>query len=93
MRVLPVSDDHQEYAEGVVERLVDQRFRAELARPATPWARIRRAKLEKVPYVLVVGEDDVGPARSGSTRAQEVERDVPLDDFIERLATDVAERR
>ncbi len=48
--------------------------------------RIRTAKLEKLPYVLVVGDDDVANGTLGvNPRGGEVERDVPLDEFIERL--------
>ena len=54
-------------------------------------ARIRRAKLEKVPYVLVVGDDDVAHRTVGvNARGSDApERDVMLDDFVTRLTTDV----
>ena len=49
------------YADEVVDRLKAEGFRAELVdgRAGALGARIRRAKTEKVPYVLVVGDDDV----------------------------------
>ena len=47
-------------------------------------ARIRKAKLEKMPYVLVVGDDDVGAGTVGvNPRGGEVERGVPVDDFVD----------
>ena len=57
------------------------------ARHGALGARIRRAKIEKVPYVLVVGDDDgehgtVGVNARGS---DEPERGVTVDDFVERL--------
>ena len=52
--------------------------------------RIRAAKLEKIPYVLVVGDDDVEHGTVGvNPRGGEVERGVPVDVFVERLAGDV----
>ena len=56
-------------------------------------ARIRRAKIEKVPYVLVVGDDDVehgtvGVNQRGSDRP---ERGVTVDELVERFAAEVAE--
>jgi len=57
--------------------------------------RIGRAKREKVPYVLVVGDSD-GEAGTVGVNARgdaEPERDVAVDAFMERLALDVAERR
>jgi threonyl-tRNA synthetase len=54
-------------------------------------ARIRKAKLEKLPYVLVVGDDDVAAGTVGvNQRAVEgVDRDVLVEDFITRLAAEV----
>ena len=55
-------------------------FRVEVvAADETLGNRIRRAKGEKVPYVLVVGDDDVAHRTVGvNPRGNEVERDVPL---------------
>ena len=54
--------------------------------------RIRNAKLEKLPYVLVVGDDDVANSTVGvNPRGGEVERGVKIDEFVARLAADVAE--
>ena len=56
-------------------------------------ARIRRAKIEKVPYVLVVGDDDVEHGTVGVNKrgSDDPERGVAVDDFVERLAAEVAE--
>jgi len=95
--VLPVSDRHDAYATRIVDRLQAEGYRPELVDGSGGQlgARIRRAKTEKVPFVLVVGDTDaengtVGVNRRGS---EQPERDVPVDDFIEQLAADVLERR
>ena len=60
----------------------------------TPAERIRRAKGDKLPYVLVVGDDDVAHRTVGvNPRGNEVERNVPLGSFAERLGADVAAKR
>jgi threonyl-tRNA synthetase len=90
-RVLPVRDDHDTYARRLVDRLNAEGFRADMA-VATEGlgARIRKAKLEKLPYVLVVGDDDVEHSTVGvNPRGGEVERGVPVDEFVDRLAADV----
>ncbi|MGH9015565.1 MAG: threonine--tRNA ligase [Acidimicrobiia bacterium] len=94
--VLPVAERHQPYAFRVADRLWAEGFRAELVDAATDTlgARVRRAKHQKVPHVLVAGDEDaeagtVGLNRRGSDRA---ERGVPLDDFVDQLAAEVAER-
>jgi threonyl-tRNA synthetase len=56
-------------------------------------ARIRRAKLERLPFVLVVGDDDVAAGTVGvNPRGGEVERGVRVDDFVDRLAAEVSAR-
>jgi threonyl-tRNA synthetase len=91
VRLLPVRDDHDVYALRIVDRLNAEGFRADLVEATEPLgARIRRAKLEKLPYVLVVGDDDVENGTVGvNPRGGEVERGVSVDDFVERLAADV----
>jgi threonyl-tRNA synthetase len=90
-RLLPVRDDHTEYAHRVVDRLRAEGFRADLVAADEPLGgRIRKAKLEKLPYVLVVGDDDVAAGTVGvNARGAEVERGVGVDDFVTRLAADV----
>jgi threonyl-tRNA synthetase len=56
-------------------------------------ARVGRAKREKVPYVLVVGDQDVEAGTVGVNKrgVKDVERDVPVDELVERFAAEVAE--
>ena len=91
-RVLPVRDEHHAYAARLVDRLRAEGHRADLVVADEPLGqRIRRAKLEKLPYVLVVGDDDVAAGTVGvNPRGGEVERGVSVDDLVERLGADVA---
>ncbi|MFN0029437.1 MAG: threonine--tRNA ligase [Acidimicrobiales bacterium] len=86
-RVLPVSDDHQPYAEQVVKELVSAGFRADLASAEESLgARVRKGKVDKLPYVLVVGAEDVAATSLGvNARGAAVERGVPLAAFLDRL--------
>jgi threonyl-tRNA synthetase len=92
VRVLPVRDDHDTYTHRLVDRLKGAGFRADFVDANEPLgSRIRKAKLEKLPYVLVVGDSDVDSGTIGvNPRGGTVERDVPIDTFIERLAAEVA---
>ena len=89
--VLGVRADHDAFASEVVAQLAEAGFRAEMVPADDPLgARIRRAKLEKVPYVLVVGDDDVAAGTVGvNPRGQPVRRDVPLAEFVAQLADEV----
>jgi threonyl-tRNA synthetase len=92
-RVLPVADDHLGYAERVAAALEAHGCRAEVE-PAgeTLQARVRRAKLDKLPYVVVVGAHDTASETVGVTpRGQDrPERAVPLGRFVERLAAEAS---
>jgi threonyl-tRNA synthetase len=94
VQVLPVADEHEEYAVSVASRLRGAGFRAELVGAEDKLGnRIRKGKLEKVPYVLVVGGDDVAAGSVGvNDRAGNVERGVPVDSFMERLRVEVDTR-
>jgi len=92
VRVLPVADEHQAYAESVLDRLGDEGFRATLAVADEPLGkRVRAGKVAKVPHVLVVGDDDRvnGTVGDNARGADAPERDLPLDEFVERLAAAV----
>jgi threonyl-tRNA synthetase len=91
-RVLPVAAEHEAYADRVVARLGGEGFRVDKVDASEKLGRrIRTAKVEKIPYVLVVGDDDVAAATLGvNPRGGDVERDVLVDDFVARLRADVA---
>jgi len=90
--VLPVADAHQDYAETVVGQLKAGGFRSELiVADEGLGKRIAVQKSARIPYVLVVGDTDVAAGTVGvNARGQQVERDVPVSTFLERLAADVA---
>jgi threonyl-tRNA synthetase len=70
-------------------------FRADFEEADEPLgARVRRAKLERIPYVLVVGADDVAAGTVGVNErgGAAPERGVQVETFLERLAADAARR-
>jgi threonyl-tRNA synthetase len=93
--ILPVSEAHADYAHELAAQMRQAGLRVEVAAAdETLGNRIRRAKGEKLPYVLVVGDDDVANRTVGvNPRGNEVERDVPVDSFLARLSAEVEGRR
>jgi threonyl-tRNA synthetase len=92
-RILPVRDDHSAYAEEVAARLLAAGVRAEAEDAGEPLGgRIRRAKLEKVPFVLVVGDSDVqsGTVGVNSRGSDAPERGVPVESFVEKMRIEAA---
>jgi threonyl-tRNA synthetase len=83
-RVLPVRDDHQPYAEQVAEQLRSAGIRVDVVEADEPLgSRVRKGKLEKLPYILVVGDDDVAAGTVGVTSREKErpERGVPVATF------------
>ncbi|HUR17662.1 MAG TPA: threonine--tRNA ligase [Acidimicrobiales bacterium] len=95
VRVLGVRNDHDEAAASTAQQLREAGFRADHVEGDEPLgARIRRAKMEKLPYILVVGDDDLASGTVGvNARGGEgAERGVALDDFVKRLRHEVDSR-
>ncbi len=94
--VLPVSDRHADYAWSVVQRLRADGVRVDMldSHAGALGARIRRSKMEKIPYVLVVGDDDVERDTVGvnARGADDPERGVTVADFAARVAHEVNTR-
>ncbi|HPB45734.1 MAG TPA: His/Gly/Thr/Pro-type tRNA ligase C-terminal domain-containing protein, partial [Microthrixaceae bacterium] len=95
VRILPVADAHTDYAFEVAGLLGESGIRVDVVgADETLGNRIRKAKGEKLPYVLVVGDDDVAARTVGvNARGRDVERDVAVDEFARRVLDEVAERR
>jgi threonyl-tRNA synthetase len=94
VRVLGVRDDHQPYADEVVALLRARGLRVDTAFPDEGLGgRIRKAKMEKLPYVLVVGDDDVSARTVGvNARGKDVERGVNIEAFADALVAEVEAR-
>jgi threonyl-tRNA synthetase len=96
VRVLGVRDDHEAYAHKVADRLraIGARVSVDPADEKLG-ARIRKAKVLKIPYILVVGDDDVAAGTVGVNRrgSGPPERGVALMAFTDSLEAEIAERR
>ena len=58
--LIPIADRHLDYGRQVVTRLLDSGFRVEIDDSDKRMnAKIREAQLQKVPYMLVVGDQEV----------------------------------
>jgi threonyl-tRNA synthetase len=87
VRVLAVTSQHEEYAQSLVKRMRAEGFRVDTSEADEQLGkRIRSAKLERIPFVLVVGDDDVKNSTVGvNPRGGDVIRDVKVDAFIAQL--------
>ena len=95
VRILPVAAEHQSYAEKVLEEIESKGYRATIDIADEPLGkRVREGKVEKIPHLLVVGdEDQKNETVADNTRgSNEPERDLPLKDFLFRLDKEVGNR-
>lgn len=85
IRVLPITERSVDYGRELLQRLAAHDLRAALEAPDEPLgARIRRARLARIPFVVVVGDRDVTDGTVGVTdrRSGTEERGVPQDEFV-----------
>jgi threonyl-tRNA synthetase len=93
-RVIPITDEQNEYAHQIVQQLRDQNIRASADISAQRMnAKIRQAQLMKVPYMLVVGENEMN-AGQVSLRARDgsQQNNIPLAEFTSRAKDRIARR-
>ena len=94
VKVLPVTDDHIPYAQQVLEALDKAGLRAELdSRNEKVGYRIREAQLQKIPYMLVLGDRE---AESGQVAVRD-RRDgkttnMSLEAFLQKVQQEVADK-
>jgi threonyl-tRNA synthetase len=93
VRILPISDDQLGYAHRVKNELDDFRVSVE-DRSWTLNRKIRDAQEERVPYMLVLGDDEAEAGTISVRDRKERERgDVTVADFREHLRSEVGGRR
>lgn len=93
VRILPVSEKHAEYATSVRSALKDAGVRVEVDANESLGKRIRAAKQEKLPYVLVVGDKEIESNQvSIESRDRGQEGAVSLTDFVTRVTLEIKDR-
>jgi threonyl-tRNA synthetase len=98
VRVMPISDRFGDYGRKIQQELQGRGFRVTGDyRPEKIPFKIREAELEKVPYMLVVGEKEqssgtVAVRRHGNDRARDDLGTMPVAQLVERLEREVREK-
>lgn len=94
VKLLPIADRHIDYVRQLQEKLEKAGIRCELDdRSEKIGFKIRSAQLEKIPYMLVVGDKDIeaGTVAVRSRKSGD-EGASTIDEFIERIQKEVAEK-
>jgi threonyl-tRNA synthetase len=89
--VIPIADRHVAYADELAKELRESGFRVEVdARNDRMQGKIRDAQLQKIPYMLVVGDREAeAHAASVRLRSGEDLKSMPVIDIVERMKDEV----
>ncbi|MDD5775070.1 MAG: threonine--tRNA ligase, partial [Candidatus Omnitrophica bacterium] len=92
--VIPVREDFSAYGKEVVDALVQGGIRADMdARSETLNKRIRQAEVNRVPYILVVGERELTSKQVSVRKRREGDKgSMALDAFIEQVGREIMDR-
>ena len=95
VELVPVADRHLEYASKVAESMRAAGLRVEIDDSGGRMqAKVRDAQLQKIPYILVLGDKDQdADAVSVRTLDGSERRGLPLDDFLAHITAEVEAKR
>ena len=92
--MIPIAERHVGYARNVASQLKDAGVRVEVdARNEKMNAKIREHAMQKVPFLLVVGDKEAESGRVNvRTRGKEKTEDMPTPEFVEKIKKLIVER-
>ncbi|MGH2726638.1 MAG: His/Gly/Thr/Pro-type tRNA ligase C-terminal domain-containing protein, partial [Actinomycetota bacterium] len=92
--ICPVADRHNDHCSSVADDMRARGVRVEVDnRREKIGHKVRDAKLQKVPYILVIGDRDIEGGTAGvNPREGEEQRGVPLAEFTERVVEKIRSR-
>ena len=95
VRLLPIGDEQVAYCDEIANKLVALGVRCEVdRRNETIGYKLRNAQLEKLPYMVVVGQKEVDSNTVAVRSRKDGEKGaMPVDQFISELLVEIAEKR
>ena len=95
VEIIPVVEKHLDYAFEVEEKLIKAGIRAEVdSRPEKIGYKIRAAQMEQIPYMLIVGDDEIeGGTVSVRERREGDLGTIKVEEFIERITNEIKEKK
>lgn len=92
--ILPITDKNIKYAQNLLEDFKKAQVRFDLdIRNETLQAKIRDATLQKIPYLVIIGEKEENAAKIAiRTREGKDLGQMPLDDFLKKIGAEIANK-
>ncbi len=93
MAILPIAEAHLDYSKELKEKLEKEGFRVELNEPDESLGkRIRNAKKEKLPYILVLGDKEKESGAVTAERRDGEKLELPFDEFLAIVKDELAKK-
>jgi threonyl-tRNA synthetase len=90
--VINVGEKHKNYAQAIAQTLINYNFRVSLTNEdLTVGKRIREAELQKIPYIIVVGDREL-KRKTINVRYSKKEQEMSLKRFIKKIQQEIAEK-
>lgn len=95
VKILPIGENHKEYAEKIYTKLRESGVRVELdIDNETLGKKIRQTKLEKVPYFLVIGDKEIEKEEVKlESRDSDKAKELSIERLIEKLKSEIKEKK
>ncbi len=92
VKVMPITDKQRDYAKGIYERLLKDGIRVELDdRSEKIGYKIREAQLQKIPYMLIIGDKEIEAGAVGVRSRKDGDiGQMPTEEFMEKLKEEIA---
>ena len=93
IRILPITDAHVEYSTALKAKLEALGMRVEMdARNETIGYKIRDARMQRIPYMLIIGDNEVANNTVSVRNRKQETVDMTVADFINKAADEIARR-
>lgn len=95
VKILPVTEKNNDYGQKVLEELKSKDIRVELDdRSETLQAKIRDAQIEKVPYMLIIGDkEEAAKTVTPRTREGKVSEPFTIDKFLGKITAEIERKQ
>ncbi|MBT4207390.1 threonine--tRNA ligase, partial [Candidatus Woesearchaeota archaeon] len=90
VKILPITDAHKDYARQVLTKLKENNIRVELNDDnETLGKKIRQGKVEKVPYLLVLGDKEIDDKKVTVEGRKDYKDTMSVDELVEKLKEEI----
>lgn len=91
VQIIPIADRHLEYVQKVLEQLASANIRVEVdSRAEKMQSKIRDAQLQKIPYMLIVGDREISEEKVAvRTREEKDLGGIKVNEFIKKVKSEI----